>query len=244
MGNRLQNLKQTLLLFDIDGTLTDSTNVDDDCFCKTFNEIYGIDLSNEDWATFTHVTDTGLSKEIIKKYRNENLSNDDLHVIQKVFFYHLKEALDADSSCVREIPGAIGFVDKLRMSNVPVAIATGGWRQSADMKLQHASIPYEPFTLASSSDDHKRRTIMNIAIARAQFEYQQQFKHIIYFGDGIWDAMTCASMDIPMIGIGKSHESKFESYKIIVDSFEDFQCPDEIISRCLEVFDKEELSIH
>jgi phosphoglycolate phosphatase-like HAD superfamily hydrolase len=51
---------------------------------------------------------------------------------------------------------------------------------------------------------------MNVAIARAQFEYQRKFSSIIYFGDGLWDAKTCAAMDIPLIGIDYHETGKLD----------------------------------
>ncbi len=55
------------VIFDIDGTLTDTKAVDDKCFIKAFDQTFGIDISNQKWEDLQHVTDWG--------YHRRNNSN-------------------------------------------------------------------------------------------------------------------------------------------------------------------------
>ena len=47
----------TATIFDIDGTLTNTTKVDDKCFIQAFENVFGIDISNQDWSELKHVTE-------------------------------------------------------------------------------------------------------------------------------------------------------------------------------------------
>ena len=57
----------TAIIFDIDGTLSNTTKVDDKCFIKAFKIVFGIDISNQNWSELTNVTDWGITEEIILK---------------------------------------------------------------------------------------------------------------------------------------------------------------------------------
>ena len=190
-----------VFIFDIDGTVTDSQTADDKCFVETFEEMYNVDLSNVQWQDFEHVTDAGLSKELVRKITGREITRSEMDQLTTMFVRRLTETLKKDENIIRPVHGVIEFLRYLESLRIPVTLATGGWRKSAELKLRHAGIPYDPFTLATSNDNFKKRTIINIAIARVQFHYQQQFSQFIYFGDGIWDANTCEAMDIPMIGL-------------------------------------------
>lgn len=48
-----------LVMFDIDGTLLDSTEFDGRIYAEVIHEVLGI-VVDRDWSTYPHVTDGGL----------------------------------------------------------------------------------------------------------------------------------------------------------------------------------------
>lgn len=60
------------VIFDIDGTLTDTKTVDDYCFTIAFNSIFGLDLSNYDWSTLNDVTDWGITEQLVQNFLKAN----------------------------------------------------------------------------------------------------------------------------------------------------------------------------
>jgi beta-phosphoglucomutase-like phosphatase (HAD superfamily) len=56
-----------LAIFDIDGTLTETNEVDDECFVKAFAASHQITEIETDWTKYTHVTDSGLVSEIFRQ---------------------------------------------------------------------------------------------------------------------------------------------------------------------------------
>ena len=55
------------MVFDIDGTLTRSTGVDDECFVRAMRDEVGLSGFDCDWANYPHATDSGLTQEIVRR---------------------------------------------------------------------------------------------------------------------------------------------------------------------------------
>ena len=56
-----------LAIFDIDGTLTNTNGVDDECFVKALAEAHAITEIDTDWATYPHTTDSGITLHIFQE---------------------------------------------------------------------------------------------------------------------------------------------------------------------------------
>ncbi|NNF32714.1 MAG: HAD family hydrolase, partial [Saprospiraceae bacterium] len=44
------------IIFDIDGTLTDTKEVDDKCFIQAFHNVFDMDIRSQNWSAFKNVT--------------------------------------------------------------------------------------------------------------------------------------------------------------------------------------------
>ena len=83
------------------------------------------------------------------------------------------------------------------------AVATGGWSESARMKLEKAGLKVADTIFASSDDAMSREGIMRIAEARACSAYRvQKFDSITYVGDAVWDLNAAQACNYSFIGIG------------------------------------------
>src|SRR5687768_5775617 len=146
-----------LAVFDIDGTVTDTNALDDECFAAATRAVLGRDLST-DWSTYANVTDSGILHAI-------GASAEEIGRIREVFFDSLRGRTFA------EILGARALIARLLAEpDWRVAYATGGWETSARMKLAGAGLPVD-LPLASSDDAITRREIVEHAIARARTQY-------------------------------------------------------------------------
>jgi len=54
-----------LVMFDIDGTLTETMKVDEECFVRSLAEVCSFTDVETDWSTYKHATDSGIFHEII-----------------------------------------------------------------------------------------------------------------------------------------------------------------------------------
>jgi len=68
-----------LIIFDIDGTLTNTKEVDDKCFINAFEKTFQLNIKDQIWADLKNVTDWGITEEIIyqrlKRKPTEALNN-------------------------------------------------------------------------------------------------------------------------------------------------------------------------
>src|SRR5205814_1998248 len=83
-----------------------------------------------------------------------------------------------------------------------VALATGGWRDSARLKMASAGMCFDHHPAASADDALDREFIMRLSEQRAAERYGASFTSTVYVGDGVWDARASRSVGIPFIGIG------------------------------------------
>jgi phosphoglycolate phosphatase-like HAD superfamily hydrolase len=192
---------RSLIVFDIDGTLTDTIEVDDLCFTKTFKDLYDLDLDGIDWSKFKHVTDLGVTNQIFEDNFKRLPEVAEINSIKTHFFALLKEQFQADAGKFSEITGAVKFFNKLLEKNYPIAIATGGWQETAEFKLEKIGLKTDGIPFANSNHHYSRQKITEIAIKSAQEKYSNDFERIIYFGDGKWDLLSCQEMGIEFIGV-------------------------------------------
>lgn len=204
-------MKDKLIIFDIDGTITDTTEVDDFCFKKTFKLLYNIDLGAIDWSAFSHATDWGLSMGIIKKHFNIELSNNERRKIEKHFIEILQQELSENPKKFTEIPGSVNFIQSLIKNGQPIAIATGAWKHSALLKLKKVNLDIKGIPFANSDDFFSREMITESVIKKAEDLYDKRFKKIVYFGDGVWDFKTTKSLGIQLIGVDFHSNNKLKN---------------------------------
>ena len=53
-----------LVIFDIDGTLTETMKVDEECFVRSFNDVFGFDDIDTDWSHYPRTTDSGIFHDV------------------------------------------------------------------------------------------------------------------------------------------------------------------------------------
>ena len=56
-----------LVIFDIDGTLTNTSNVHQKCFVQSFADAHAISGINTNWAEYPHMTDSGITLHIFQE---------------------------------------------------------------------------------------------------------------------------------------------------------------------------------
>jgi hypothetical protein len=53
-----------LVMFDIDGTLTETMKVDEECFVRSFQDVFGFPDIDADWSHYPRTTDSGIFHDI------------------------------------------------------------------------------------------------------------------------------------------------------------------------------------
>lgn len=215
-----------LIMFDIDGTLTASNDLDDLAFVQTVQDIFGITNISEDWATYTHVTDACILREICEQQLGRLPDPNEIALFQKQLLQRLAQGAVREGG-VFPIAGADVLLKQLQASpDYQICYAGGAWTASVQFKLQSAGLPLADISYAFADDHDSREGICQIALDRAQATYQQTFTHVIYVGDGIWDVRAAKNLKYPFIGIATgeaAHQLKIEGAKVILPHYEDLQ---------------------
>ena len=202
-----------LILFDIDGTLVDSHEFDAELYVRAVREVLGMEIG-DDWSAYRNVTDGGILDEIID---NAGLKTSRRHIhsqVKAIFADLVSEYLDEREGRLSEIHGAGAFLAELESRpEVLMALATGGWEETARMKLRASGLDRYSIPLASGSDAFTRAEIMQIAEKRALGG--RKARRRTYFGDGIWDKRASAELGYDFIAIGDKvqHHARYPSFR-------------------------------
>jgi len=185
------------VLFDIDGTLLESAEADDALYRRSVRDVLGaVDLRPE-LHDYDRVTDSGILEQILA----DNAIAPDPAVVAAVKsrFVAALQAFIAANGPLREVPGAPRYLRSLAgTGRHGIALATGGWSETAKLKLDTAGFETAAFPLATSDDAHDREAIMRIALSRLG----DGIETITYFGDGPWDAAATSALGWNFVPVG------------------------------------------
>jgi phosphoglycolate phosphatase-like HAD superfamily hydrolase len=199
-----------LAIFDIDGTLTETNTVDDICFVQALADAHAITEINTNWMEYQYVTDSGIIFQIFHERFGRPPDEGDLKSFKSCLMNLLEAHRAKDSSLFAEVPGASRALTRLSEEKEwAVALATGCWRDSAELKLKAASIQTEHLPAAFAEHGLSREAILQMALSQAKQSYgQSSFERIVSVGDGLWDVQAATNLGIPFVGVGKGDRGR------------------------------------
>jgi len=211
-----------LVVFDIDGTLTDTNDVDDECFRRAVADIFALAYASVDWSNAPHITDSALARWLCQTNCRRDASDAELAGLTSHFVDLLRQELARAPASFSAIPGARGLFAELRAAGWSVALATGGWLPSATLKLRAAGLLEPEIVLASASDALTRPEILMLACQRAAARYGQDFERVVSVGDAPWDVRTAAALGHAFVGVGRRAVALREAgARIVLSDFSD-----------------------
>jgi phosphoglycolate phosphatase-like HAD superfamily hydrolase len=193
-----------LIMFDLDGTLVDSSAIDSECYLQALVDVFCFDLDgiNQDWASYPHITDAGILYSLCETELGRDPTPTEVRQYQTRFLDLLDVAVS--NRPLQSIAGAREILHHLTADpDYAIALATGAWGTTARFKLEVTGLDELISTTACADDAHARVEIMQCAYQRSILAYQQpQFESITYIGDGVWDGIAANHLDYNFIGIG------------------------------------------
>jgi phosphoglycolate phosphatase-like HAD superfamily hydrolase len=193
-----------LIMFDLDGTLVDSTTIDSACYLQALVDVFGFDLDkiDRDWGNYPHITDAGILQTLCQKELERDPTQVEVSYYQNRFLDLLTIAINEQP--LQPIVGAREILNRLSIEpNYAIALATGAWEQTAQFKLQQAGLDRIILPRACADDAYARVEIMKCAYRRSiSFYEQSQFETVTYVGDGVWDGVAAKNLAYHFVGIG------------------------------------------
>lgn len=113
-------------MFDLDGTLVDSTNIDSECYLQALVDVFEFDLDKIDrnWGNYPHITDAGILQTLCQTELSRNPTLLEIKAYQQRFLNLLNIAVS--NQPLQEILGATNILHYLENApNYAIAIATG-----------------------------------------------------------------------------------------------------------------------
>jgi phosphoglycolate phosphatase-like HAD superfamily hydrolase len=220
----------TLVMFDVDGTLTHSNELDTRCFVQAIEEVFGFTGIDEDWSRYTHTSDAGILDELFQRRLGRGPTSAELARYRPHFLQLLEAGLQ--QTPMHEVAGAGDILNALATHpGFAVSLASGAWRDSVRAKMLSAGLPFDKFPGAFSEDAPARIDIMLASRAHAAQRHQRAgFDQWVYFGDAVWDARACAELGVPLIGIGDGEQAEKLRRAGALAVFSDYSAPAAIMA--------------
>jgi phosphoglycolate phosphatase-like HAD superfamily hydrolase len=186
-------------IFDIDGTLTDTNAVDHECYVAAVSDVIGEEVG-DDWGGVDDVTDSNVLREVWARRHAGTLPRDVEQAVIGRFLDLLGREARGRPERFHPIAGAVNVFARTAELGWAPAMATGGWRPSAQLKLRTASIPFGDVPLASASDHLRRVDIIRHALTLSAD--RSRHPAAVYFGDRPWDLRAARALGMAFVGVG------------------------------------------
>ncbi|MEM1156431.1 MAG: hypothetical protein AAGI44_20030, partial [Pseudomonadota bacterium] len=158
---------------------------------------------NTDWASHEHVSDEGIVRELLQGLGDDTERRAISQRIQAEFVSRIRGHVQKNE--LDEIVGANSLLNHLRRrKDVVLALATGGWKSTAELKLTSAGLEFEGIAFASSDDHFDRVEILKAAHRRTGVT---SFRSRTFVGDGAWDKAASDALNFSFVLVGSKISS-------------------------------------
>jgi phosphoglycolate phosphatase-like HAD superfamily hydrolase len=191
-----------LAIFDIDGTLMRTAQLDADCFLRAVTDEVGALPISTNLQDYTHITDSGITQQIFRDHLGRAPHDEELVRLQQRFADLLAQSLASRPARSLQVPGAADMLAQLPDAGWAIAIATGGWRACALLKLEKAGIAIDGVPAAFGEDAIARTEIVATALSRSHIAYARtRFERVVSIGDGVWDVDAARALNLAFVGV-------------------------------------------
>src|SRR5260370_42550383 len=148
-----------LVMFDIDGTLTETMKVDEKCFVRSFEDVFGFADMDTAWSHYPRTTDSGIFHDVFAARIGRSPTAQEVSQFRQHFIQLLAAA--SSQSPFAQVAGADRLLSQLAQGGSHrVSLATGGWRGSARLKMAIAGMCFDDHPAASGDDALVRKSFM------------------------------------------------------------------------------------
>ncbi len=210
----------TILLFDIDGTLSLSQGAGTLAMSRTFKQLWDIDdaLAGMNFAgrSDTWIVPTALANQ------GRDCSADDIARFIDHYVPHLGDALVERDS--RLCPGVLPLLDALARERVTLGLGTGNFRRAAEAKLSPLGI-WEYFVDGGFGDDHANRTELLAAGLERLRRHSTDGADAVVIGDTGHDVEAGHAIGAKVVAVrtGYSQPGELDGADVVLDDLSDLE---------------------
>lgn len=203
---------KNVIVFDIDGTLTDSVSVHQFAFRSALQN-FKFPALRTDWSSYRHHSDSAILTEA---WEEANLGGKaDMLRLEREYARFYDEAVR--KTPFSEIRGARRFIDYMRKQGWIVVFATGSLRYGALHKLSVIGLDGESEILVTASEFETREEIVGRAVELGSAANGGQKPHrVISIGDGVWDLTTARNLGYEFFGIDSRRRKLLENFGVVM----------------------------
>ncbi len=212
-----------LAVFDLDGTLADTLKVDHRCFLQAFRDEFGITVADEDWTTYRHTTDSGITPEVLERAWGRPATPAEVARHRERFVALLEGETERVPHEFAQVPGAAELLAALAAApGWGAVVATGSWRRSALLKLATAGLGAVAPPVASADDALEREAIVRHGLELARGD-GHRFESVVLLGDKPWDARAAARLGLGFVGVATADGDALAAAGagLVLDDFRD-----------------------
>jgi len=177
-----ENVRDRLILFDIDGTLL-SGGPAKEAFRAALVDVFGTPGPIQDWD-FSGKTDPQIARELLREEgRSDEEINEGFPLLWSGYLHRLENLLPGQPT--QALPGAQALLTSLQdQEGVALGLVTGNLARGAELKLASAGLG--PFALGGFGSDHEERNhLPAVALERAAERWGKRYAphEVVVVGD-------------------------------------------------------------
>ena len=216
-----------LVLFDIDATILLSGGAGSRAMTRVGRELFGESFHWNGIDPYGAL-DSWLIREAVR-VNGHALTEDNFNTFRDRYLVYVEEELRVHRDKVTVMPGAVEILERLHSHDHTVlALLTGNYTRSAELKIRAANIPWEWFQLTACGDDaEKRPELTRIAMQRFHDKYDEPVDpdQVVVVGDTPKD-VNCATENncrCVAVATGKYTDPELDEAgaHLVVESFAD-----------------------
>ncbi|MXY85669.1 MAG: HAD family hydrolase [Chloroflexi bacterium] len=210
----------TILMFDIDGTLSLSQGAGTLAMTRTFKELWGISNALEG-MNFAGRSDGWIVPTALAN-QGRDCSPEDLARFIDHYVPQLDRALPRRRS--RLCPGVSELLDVLSRLTVTVGLGTGNFRRAAEAKLAPLGV-WDYFIDGGFGDDHPDRTELLAAGLERLRQHADDGSDVVVIGDTAHDIEAGHAIGARVVAVrtGYSEPGDLDEADVTLDDLSDLQ---------------------
>ena len=210
----------TILLFDIDGTLSTSQGAGSVAMTRTFRELWGIERALEG-MNFAGRSDSWIVPTALSNQGRE-CSAEDLARFVDHYVPNLGKAVVERNS--RLCPGVVPLLEALAEEDVTLGLGTGNFRRAAEAKLAPLGI-WEYFVDGGFGDDHPDRTELLSAGLERLRRHSNDGAEAVVIGDTGHDVEAGHAIGAKVVAVrtGYAQPGELDGADVLLDDLSDLE---------------------